>query len=254
MALIYKLNESYAARNYAAETAKIIDALVTPGQEDAEVTMASLTAAEVKTLLLKCDMLVSNYQNQAISVAVAEAFPVILAAVRMVKAESKQPFRGIRGMGRDLDIKMLRPEDVGGAILSPSSTIGAGTTGLYGGVAGGVYTWLKTFVAGTSDDMIPSQTMKEEGACVHIGILDTVEVPKTNEIKFTLAGVAAPAQSIALNYKDGTTKTAFSRFELPVLVGPEMTQKIDIDPYISGDAKPELVSFIIGMASDLTFA
>jgi len=248
MGLVYRENEGMIA-DYPDETVTVTDALITPGKESVEVKCSSVSRAEVEALLRTIDLLANSYQNEAIAVAVAEVFPTILTAMRWVKTESKQAYMGIKAMGGGLAAVWLRPEDVGGSILNPAGTA---AKGLYGGTSGGVYSWLHTFTEGTSANMIPEQTMKEEAACVHIGLIDTVAVPKCDRIKFTLAGTPTPAQSLSLTQTDGSS-LPFTRFELPVVVGPEGKQRIDIDPYISGDSKPELLTILIAKAEDLTF-
>lgn len=256
MGLVYdKVKEAGLIKEYAEEGSMIIaDALVTPGQEKVTVKGAAMSMDEVNALALKLDVMANAYQHEGIAAAVAEAFPVIRDAVRMTKVEAKQPFRGMKAMGADLDVIWLRPEDVGGSILRTET---AASQGLYGGTYAGVYTWLQSFTAGTSDDIVPEQTMKEEGACVHIGLIDTMpifgQVCKVNRIKFTLKGVAAPDQALALHALNGSM-LAFQKFEMPVLVGPEMKQKIQIDPYITGDDRPELLTVLVAKAEDLGFA
>ena len=248
MGLVYNENLELI-RDYPDGQESIVEALHTIGTDAVEVGVAAVTEKEVRAYLQKIDLLAHSKQNEGISIAVSDAFPTLLTAMRMVKKESKQPFRGIKGSGAALDIVWLIPEHVGGVILNPLATA---SKGLYGGTSAAVRTWLQTFVAGTSDDIIPSQVMKEEAAVVHIGAIDTVDVPKVNRIKFTLAGQVTGSQSVHHNFYDGSD-LPFARWELPVLVPPEGTQLIDVDPYISGDSKFELISFLIAKAEDLTF-
>ena len=247
MGLVYNENEALI-RAYPDEQVLVEDALITIGQEGVEVGVAAVSEKEVRAYLQKVDLLAHSKQNEGIAIAVSDAFPTLLTALRMVKKESKQPFRGIKGSGAALDIIFMRPEDVGGAIMSSGGT---GSMGLYAGTGAAVLTWLATFVAGTSRSMIPSQVMKEEAACVHIGAIDTVDIPKINRTKFTLAGTPTPSQHVQLNIKDGS-ELPFARWEMPILVPPEGTQQVQVDPYISGDSKYELISFLIAKAEDLT--
>lgn len=250
MGLVYQANKGLI-KNYNEETIKWSKALIEPGRSESEVKLASLTKAEVDAILLKLDILASEKANPAVATIVAEEAESILVAVRLVKIETKQAFGGILGSGSNLDIKWLRPKDVGGTLLNPLAT---GSKGLYGGTSAAVYTWLQTFTANTSDDLIPSQTMAEEAAVIHLGGIDPIEVPKLESIRFTLAGIPSPAQSLASNIRKslGTEDVVVVRFEKPVIVGPEKTQLIDVMPMISGDSKFQLLSFLIAKASDLT--
>jgi len=237
-------------RSYPEETVSLRDAVVTPGQDQADINVEGISEDEVRRLAVKLDVLASSRQNESIAAMVVNSWDAILTAVRWVKANTSQDFRGIKAVGKQLDIVWLRPEDVGGSILNSAGTA---SKGLYGGTSGGVYTWLNSFTAGTSDDMIPEQTMKEEAACVHMGLIDTITPPSpVNRIKFKVAGQTTPAQSLALNFTDGSG-LAFQEFELPILVGPKQAQRIDIDPYITKDGRPELLTLLVAMAEDLTF-
>jgi hypothetical protein len=250
MGLIYQSNKGLVT-SFKEETTKWSKALIEPGKGEAEVKLAPLTSEEVNAILLKLDILASEKANPAIAAMIAEEMESILIAIRMVKSETKASFAGILGAGSNLDIKWLRPKDVGGSLLNSAGT---SSKGLYSGTSGGVYTWLNSFTANTSDDLIPSQTMAEEAAVIHMGAIDPVEVPKIESIKFTLAGIASPAQSTPFNIRKtlGTEDLPVVRFEKPVIVGPEKTQAIDVMPNITGDSKFQLLSFLIARAQDLT--
>lgn len=250
MGLVYQQAKGLIA-NYAEKTEVWTKALIEPGKAEASAKCAELTSAEVERILLKLDQLALSRQNEAIAVMLAEEMESILIAARMVKTESKAAFAGILGVGSQLDVTWLRPKDVGDSLLNGAES---SDLGLYGGTSGGVYTWLQTFVANTSDDIIPEQTMAEEAAVIHLGLIDPVEVPKCNAIRFTLAGIAAPAQPLPFNLRKslGIYDLPVIRFEKPIIIGPERKQKIDIMPNISGDSKPQLLSLLFGQAQDLT--
>ena len=239
-------------RDYADETIKTKLALIEPGRVEAEARVQSMTAEEVEAILLKLDVLASESQNEAIATMVAEEAEAVLLLARMVKTEAKQPFQGILGSGSAMEIVWVLPVDVGGAILCPSATAGAGTTGLYGGSAASVYTWLHTFTANTADDIIPEQTMKEEAGVIHLGMIDHAAVPKVGRMIIKIAGIPSPAQSLPFSHVDGS-ELAFARFEKPIIIGPEKTQAMSVMPHITGDSKLELLSLVIGEAEDITF-
>jgi hypothetical protein len=252
MGLVYQANEGLIT-GYPEETRKWSKALIQPGQLEAEVKLAPLSSAEVKAILLKLDMLTSDKANPAIAAMVAEEAESILIAIRMVKAETKGEFAGILGAGSNLDIMWLRPQDIGGAIMR--GTASAGSLGLWGGTGGAVYTWLHTWTTGgTKETMIPSQTMAEEGAVIYLGAIDPIEVPKCTAIQFTLANIPAPPQSLSRNIRKGfgTEDVPVMRFEKPIIVGPEKTQKVEVNATTtSGDIKLELLGFLIGKAESL---
>lgn len=224
-------------------------ALVQTGQGEIKVKAAELTAEEVEAILLKLDLLANSWADEAIATMIAEEVESILAAVRMVKDETKEPFMGIQGLGSALDIAWLRPRNVG----ETNTLNGAGTAGLglYSGASGGIYNWLQNFIAGTTKAIIPTQTMAEEAAVVHLGAIDPVDIPKCNAITFTLQGVASPTQSLPFNIRksSGNYSIPFVRFEKPIIVGPEKQQQITLVPNITGDSKVELLSLLITKAS-----
>ena len=245
---------AHLVKNYLAGTEKWSKALIAPGQAEASVKLAALSAEEVDLILMKLDMLALNRQNPAIAAMMAEEADSILTAIRMVKTETKEAFRGILGAGANLDIMWLRPQDVGGSIMRGTAAVG--TLGLWGGTGAAVKTWLHTWTTGgTKETMIPSQKMSEEGAVVHLGAIDPIEVPKCTAIQFTLSGLPAPPQSLARNIRKGfgTQDIPVMRFEKPIIIGPEKTQVVEVNATTSRkDTKLQLLSLLIAKAEDLT--
>jgi len=248
MGLVYKANQ-HLIQHYDAGTAAVDNALITPGQDRVVVKVAEVDAQEVESLLQKVDAIANSYMNEAVAVAYAETFPVVLTAMRMVKEETKSPFKGILASGTEMDAAALIPQFVGSTKMATTTT----STGLYGGTGNAVFTWLNgtIFVAGTSDDLIPEQTMSQYAAVVHIGAIDTVAIPKVNRILFTLSGIPSPAQSTQFNIRGVNGTAPFVRFHKPILVGPLKKQKADVDPNIAGYSKFELMSIIIAKADVL---
>ena len=251
---VYQINKDLITDYNEGEPKEWSKALIAPGQAEASVKLAYLSRAEVEAILTKLDMLALNRQNPAIAAMLAEEADSILTAVRMVKTESKEAFRGILGAGANLDIMWLRPQDIGGTILNPAETA---SLGLWEGTSGGVYTWLHESwtTGGTKETMIPSQKMAEEGAVIHLGAIDPIEVPKCTAIQFTLAGIPAPPQSLARNIRKGfgTQDIPVMRFEKPIIIGPEKTQLIEVNATTTGgDTKLQLLSLLVAKAESLT--
>lgn len=251
MGLVLQANQGLL-RSYAEETIPWRKALIEPGKAEAAIKLAPLDSDEVELILTDLDQLCMSAQHEGIAKMVAEESESILTAIRMVKTETKSPYTGILGVGANLGMMWLRPKNVGEtATLNKDATAGLG---LYQGTSGGVYTWLHPFVANTSAQIIPEQTMSEEAAVIHLGMIDPMEIPKVNAMKVTLAGIPAPAQSLAFNIREslGTNELPFVRFVKPIIVGPEKKQKLELMPYITGDSKPELMSILVARAQDLT--
>jgi len=251
MGVVYqKAKDAGWIKSYPEESVRWEKALIEPGRPEATVKAAALTAEEADRLFLKLDMLTQTTQHEGIAYMVAEEADSILLLVRMVKTQSKADFYGILGAGKNLDIAWLRPKGVGGPLLNPAAATGKG---LYGGTSGGVYSWQRAFTANTSDDVIPEQTMAEEAGVIHLGAIDPIEVPKLNMIKFTLAGIPAPAQSLPFNIRKGfgVEYLPFIRFEKPIIVGPERKQKVEVMPAITGDSKFQLLTLLVAKAESL---
>ncbi|MBA7636977.1 hypothetical protein ES703_44609 [subsurface metagenome] len=253
MGLVYLTNKGLI-KPLAEATIKYSKALIEPGKLEAEVKVAPLTADEVNLILLKLDILASEKANPAIAAMVAEEAESILLAIRMVKAETKASFAGILGSGANLDIMWLRPQDIGGSPMRGTADVGS--LGLWAGTGAAVYTWLHAWTtAHTAENMIPSQTMAEEGAVIHLGAIDPIEVPKCNAIQFTLAGIPSPPQSLSRNIRKGfgTEDVPVMRFEKPIIVGPEKTQLVQVNATTSGgDTRLQLLSLLITKAETLS--
>lgn len=252
MGQIFQQGQAYI-KKYIAESVKWSKALIDPGKEEVSVQQAEMSIEELNLILLKLDQLCLSRQNEAVSVMVLEEMGSIIAMIRRVKVETKDPFAGILAVGNQLDIAWLRPKDIGAtALLNKDATE---SCGLNAGTSGGVYGWLKSAaVADTSVVVIPTQTMAQYAGLIHLGAIDPVAVPKYNAITFTLSGIACPRQSMPFNLRKGfgDSDVPLIRYEKPVLVGPLKQQLVTVKPNISGDTKFEMLSLLVARAQDLT--
>jgi len=244
---------AHLIKDYVAGTERWSKALIVPGQDGVSTTLASLSPAEVEAILTKLDLLALKRQNSAITAMLAEEADSILTAVRLVKTETKENFRGILGAGAALDICWLRPKHVGDTTLL-NTVSGATAKGLWGGTNAAVYTWLHTVVAATADCILDEQKMGEESVLIHLGAIDPIEVPKLEAISFKISGITCPAQSLPFSKRSsfGTELTPVVRVEKPVIVGPEKMQEINLFPQVAGDTRFELLSLLITKAENLT--
>ena len=233
-------------KDYPEETKVWDKALIEPGRDDPQITLAPFTAKEVETLFQKLNMLALYREHPGIAAMVAEEADSVLVACRRVKMETKQEFRGILGAGANLEITWLRAKDVGGRLTDQNGVAGKGAYGT--GPGGGVYSWLNTFTAGTSVDMFPEATLIEEAGILFLGFIDPIEVPKVEAIQFTLAGIPCPPQPLAFRINKefgGPGSLPFARLEKPVFIGPEKRFSVTVNPGISGSSKCEPLAFLI---------
>ena len=251
MGTVYNQNAGLI-KDYAAEpTGVVTDYLIDPSQPSAQYDLAALTTDEVTTILKKLDSMTPGWGPQA-TMMVAEGAFAVLQAVRLVKAQAKQNFRGIYAQGGSLDLRWLRPKDVGGAILRGSAA--AGALGLYAGAGGAVYTWLSTLVVNTTNHMIPSQTNELYAAVVYLGFIDPIEVSAIDQVQFTLYGVSVTPQQADFKMLRtfDSNDTPAAKLEKPIIVPPLGTQALDVYSYRSGDTKIQPVAILVARASELT--
>jgi hypothetical protein len=258
---VYKYNQGLLKDYPAQQNSQYTEAVINPGQTSAPVSLAAFSRKESERLLLKLDALCSQLNNPLIGVIVAENAEAIMVAARMCKDQAKGEFAGILAAGTMLDMKWLRPKDIGGKILSPATT---SATGLWGGTGQAVYTWLETVAANAvvgaspgAGAFVPSQTMEQFASVIHLGAIDPIQVPKITDIVFTLGGVATPYQSVNQNIKksigDAANDIQVTRFEKPIIVGPLQSQAIVLQSGPAGDTNFQLLSLIIARAQEFNY-
>lgn len=254
MGIVWKTNSEgmgNLVHPYPEESSgKLKDCLVNPSQAEPTFKLAGLSEDEVITILKKLDSFAPGWSPQ-ISLMFAEGAYAVIQAVRLAKYQSQQNFRGIFAQGGELDLRLLRPKDVGGAIMSSGGT---SATGLYAGTGAAVYTWLNTLVVNTTANMIPQQTMLQWAAQVYLGFIDPIEVPPIEAIQFKLYTVSIapqPADFKLIKTLDAN-EIPVVKLEKPIIIPPLGQQYLDIKPYRSGDSKIQPISVIVARAQDLT--
>lgn len=257
MGLVYETSVAKGLKtDYPKEQKLIVDAMIDPGKESSSQDLDPFTVLEAERLLLKLDNLASEKISETIARLVAMSAEIIIDAVRMVKTQNHQHFMGFLGSGNMLDIKWLRPKDIGNPQLR--GTAAAGALGIYGQapLAAGTFTWLRTFVENTAQNLIPNQTMAQFAAVVHLGFIDTIDgISRISDYTYTSGGVAAPPQSLSGTKKKlfGTSQdVAVMPMEKPIIVPPFKNQILTVQPTFAGDSRLELLSFIIGQCQDFT--
>ena len=243
---------AHLVKDYLAGTEKWSKALIAPGQAEASVELAALSRVEVDLILMKLDMMAMKRQNSAIAAMLAEEADSILTAVRMVKTETKEAFRGLLGAGAALDICWLRAKDVGGELTTP----GGALKGAYANGAGGeVYPWTEAFTAGTAVDMFPEATMIEEAGIVLLGFIEPLAVPKLEAVQFTISGIHCPPQSLNFRVNEdwgSHGRLPFCRLEKPVIIGPEKLFQVAVNPDLTGSSKCMPLALLITTAEKMS--
>lgn len=252
MGEVYKANQALI-HDYPEKEADVSNAVVTPARVITSVKVASMTRDEVERLVLKLDMMTLDV-SPIIQKIVAESVNPIITAVRMVKDETKESFMGIQGSGAELDIDWLRPQDVGGVLLNPAAT---GSKGLWSGTSAAVLTWLHQYTTGgTAETLVPSQIMSEEAGMIYLGFINPIEIPLEDSVTITVSGQTTPRQSLcSLSFKPVTESKALGvmRLEKPVIVGPEKTQAVTVEPMTSSAyTRLQPLALLISKAESLT--
>ena len=253
MGLVYRENKALI-RDYPDEpTLPWRKALIVPGQDVVEVDAAKASATEVEALLTKLDILAFEANSETIARALVTEADSIITLFRIVKKKvgGAATYRGIQGAGVNLDLVWLRAKHIGGPLLNKAGTT---TCGVWG-QANATVAWLySTFTAGTIKAYLPAQQMEEDAGLLHIGVIDPVINPHMDAVEFLQAGRTCPAQSLNFNVRKAFNETAvpFVKFELPVLVQPLVSQRIQVMPTISSaDSKLQLISILCATADDL---
>ena len=257
MGLVYDSNKSRGlVHNYPAELKRITDAMIDPGKEWSDQQLDPVSDIEVDRILLKLDNLASDKISETVARLVAMSAMEVIDTVRLVKAQNHQTFMGFLGSGNMLDIKWIRPKDIGNPQLR--GVAAAGALGIYAQapLAAGTFTWLRTFVENTAQNLLPNQTMSQFAAVIHLGFMETIDgISKISDYTYTSGGVAAPPQSIHASKKHliGTSQDpAVLPMEKPIIVPPFRGQQITLQPTFAGDSRIELLSFIVGQCADFT--
>ncbi len=252
MGSVYTSNKALE-HDYVTEDAGMLnDFLVDPSKDKPQFSLAKLSLDEVTAILKKLDSLAPGWSPQ-ITLMLAEGAAAVIQAVRLVKALSKQEFRGIFAQGNGLDLRLLRPKDIGGAILR--GTAAAGTLGLYGGGGGAVYTWYYTgSVSNVTNHVFTSQTMEDYGALVYLGFIDPIEVPPIEAFQFTLNGIPVSAQSCDFKMIKtfNSNELPVVKVEKPIIVPPMGQQALDMYPYRTGNTRIQPVGILVARFVEMT--
>ncbi len=237
---------------YPEETVIVSSVLTDIGKDKLPVKLGPLEAAEVKTLIEDLDKVYDSREHESIAVAVAEEIDAIITAVRLVNAETRAGYGSMTNGGTALDAVPLRGVHVGTATITNNAN--TASKGLYAGTISAVYDWIKSWTAGTSQILYPSQAMAKEAAILWLGFIDTVAIPKVDGVKFTLNNVDTAVQSLKFNHRHAHSDidTSFVKLKKPVLFAPRKTCALTLYPNISGDSKVEPVALLITMAQNLT--
>lgn len=252
MGAVYRHGKaSGLVKAYPDETRPLTYGMINVGKQAMSAKLSEISEYEVDTFVHDLDAMANDQQNPEIANAVAQELPALIDALRMVNAETKQGYGGIRGMGGELDVAWLTP-----AMIGNNTLLNNANTSLLGiaAAANGTRTWTITWAAGTAQDIIPSQQMVQYAACVHIGAISTIDIPKLNRMRFTLSGVNTPLQPLNFNHrrKESDADMRFVKFKQSIIAGPLKTQVVTAYPNLTGDDKLELLSVVIAKAESLT--
>lgn len=238
------------------------DALISPGKVAVNQAVAGMTSDELAALIAKIDAIYRSDVSTPISDMVSDGINAAVTLVRIIAqaAQGSSQFAGILSSGQQLDVWPLRPKDVGGAFLNGA---GVAALGLYGGVSGGVFSWLNpAVVAGIASVLIPPQTSSGQspyGGMVIFGGIEKTYTPKIESISLVLQGQPVgtiPAQPCSMTAKrtfgDDNDISVF-RLEKPVIITQNENFGISIMPNVSGVTNFELIALMCGQVQSKVF-
>lgn len=236
-------------------TAYLVNAMKNANGEVAAESVAELTAQEAELIAFKLDRMAPAGLNPVIPAMVARNYETLCVLVQRVKKETSGVFSGMKAVGNELDFGWLIPQMVGDtSFLNKDST---GSCGLWAGTSAQVYVWEHSFTtAGTVENMVPTQTTTQYCGALHMGLATTIDNPKGDFIRFTMAGQAMPDQSLQqlkMAYKPSASAAVAMEFEYPVYVGPLTTELISVEPNLTSGADAlQLLSIVVAQASVLS--
>jgi hypothetical protein len=238
-----------------AGTAYLVNAMKNANMEVGAESVAELTQAEADLIAYKLDRMAPSGLNPVIPTMVARNYETLCVMVQRVKKETGGIFSGMKAVGSNLDLGWLIPQLVGDSRFLNKDT--TGSCGLWAGTSAQVYVWEHSFTtAGTIEHFIPSQTTTQYCGVLHMGLADTMDNPKGDFIRFTIAGQSMPDQSLQqlkMAYKPSGSSAVAMEFEYPIYVGPLTLEVVDVEPNLSGGADAlQLLSIVVAQASVLS--
>jgi len=239
----------------SAMTQVVTEALISPGKAAVNQAVAGMSGNQLNALISKVDMIYRSDISTPIADMVAEEIRAVITLVRIIAqaAQGSSEFAGVLASGQQLDVWPLRPKDVGGAYLNGAGAVALG--GLYGGVSGGVFSWLQPVVAGVASALIPAQTTSGQspyGGMVIFGGIEKIYTPKIESISFILQGQPVgtiPAQPVAMTMKrtfgDDNDVSVF-RLEKPIIITQNENFGVTLMPNVNGFTNFELIALMCG--------
>ena len=97
--------------------------------------------------------------------------------------------------------------------------------------------------------------MSQYAGVIHLGFIDSIDIPKMTTFVYTVTGVATPPQSLAGLKRAGSGQSydiPLMRFEKPIMVPPLHAQQFSVLPGPAGDSRLEPISFLVGQCQDFT--
>jgi len=197
-----------------------------------ETVGAEFTEQESKILIKMLDRMYYVNSIPSIKKCISDNYDILVDLIRVVKTNTKQPFRGMFAKGNDLTIKPLYEEDFKYVWGSDTDK-----TFEHNVTKGTVYDYVGT-------DADPETTKEEEGIII-LGFLDLNPDPKIYKVRLMKNGEYYIPQELEFDKLESDNFVALPE---PYVILPESTYQIKAKAYEDGDTYLIPVGFRVLMA------
>jgi len=200
-----------------------------------EVKLAEFSQEEIRKVLDMLDSLFYQNAYPAVRSLIAENLDLIIDLIRIVKAETKQDFGGIRAKGNQLTLVRVTADMLGtvwGQSGKTDFTYTATSTG-------------PVFYIGT--DTNPEKTTEEEGI-IYLGFVEKAVTPKTNKLQLTKH--KEPYLPFDLNW-EVDQDIYLAKLVEPIMILPETEYYMKTNFYKVGTVEMEPIALKVMQAKNV---
>lgn len=266
------MNNNDLVRDYPADIVGIDDIITDVGREGTHIKRGFISAREVAHFIADIQSLAELSICTSMKETTLKALPALITVLRVVNVEGIG-YGGTNAIGRELVATWLEPWHIGNPTITNST--GDKDRGLYTSENGFVFAWDHSFIPNTRYKVFPSQVLDGMTAIVHLGVSDSVQIPKVIAMQHQIMGSLMPVKVIDLyssciqNNRDTLEKIlpfaneknadlfkyvawpSFVAFDKPIVIFPRRQSEVTFYANLAGNSSPRLVSVLITAAQNL---